>query len=90
LRPPTEIEALVIASLRRLGRAATSADIWRLIDSSFDVSFETRRSIFQSLLDRGFLVMEEYRNYAWPEPLVRLYRLGITIENTHQDGGIQR
>jgi hypothetical protein len=78
VRREADVEALVVAALQRIGRAATSAEIWRLVDAAFDVSFETRRIVFHSLLDRGVLVMEEYRDNHLPEPLVRLYRLGIT------------
>lgn len=78
VRREADVESLIVASLQRLGRAATSAEIWRLVDSAFDVSFEARRTVFADLLDRAILIQEDHRDNRSPEPLVRLYRLGFT------------
>lgn len=77
VRREADVEALVVAALQRLGRRASSAEIWRLVDAAFDISFEVRRVVFANLIDRGILEVEDHRNNRCPEPLVRLYRLGF-------------
>jgi hypothetical protein len=86
VRREADVEALVVAALQRIGRAATSAEIWRLVDAEFDISFEVRRVVFANLLDLAVLVMEEYRDNRLPEPLVRLYRLGLFKDSSKKGG----
>lgn len=87
-KPPVkreaDLEAIVIATLRRLGRGATSSEIWRVIDGDFDVSFETRRTVFHRLLEGGSLTREDHRDDKMPEPVIRLYRVGPAAELTSQ------
>jgi hypothetical protein len=75
VRSEAQVEALVIAALRRLNGIATSHQIWMLVDAAFDVSFETRRNVLGSLVSRGQVEYQEFRDNKLPEPLVKMYRL---------------
>lgn len=75
VRSEADAEALVVAALRRLSGIATSHQIWMLVDAAFDVSFETRRNVLDSLIFRGLIECEEFRDNKLPEPVTTIYRL---------------
>jgi hypothetical protein len=76
-----DVEALVIAALRRLSGIATAHQIWMLVDAAFDVSFEARRNVLDSLVFRGLIEYQEFRDNRLPEPLVKIYRLPAPTTN---------